>query len=103
MTMPQEKNDGSIAPLLAPLLDRSLSTITVRELVTIIEQIVRKLLQSELVQLHSDKSSNATEPTETPPQLFLDTFGSWQDDRSTDEIIDDVYTNRFTLEKDLSW
>ncbi len=103
MTMPQERSDGSIAPFLAPLLDRSLSTLTVRELVSIIEQIVRKLLQSELVQLHSNKSSIAAAPTETPPQLFLDTFGSWQDDRSADEIIDDIYTNRFTSEKDLSW
>jgi hypothetical protein len=34
--------------------------------------------------------------------LFLDTFGSWQGDRSADEIIDDIYANRFTSEKDLS-
>lgn len=103
MTMPKEKSDRSISPFFAPLLDRSLSTLTVRELVAIIEQIVRKLLQSELVQLHSHQSSIATPSTEIPPQLFLDTFGSWQDDRSADEIIDDVYTNRFTSEKDLSW
>jgi hypothetical protein len=103
MTMPQEKNDGSIASFLAPLLDRSLNTITVRELVTIIEQIVRKLLQSELIQPLSNQAGIEAAPTETPPQLFLETFGSWQDDRLADEIIDNIYADRFSSDKDLSW
>lgn len=103
MTMPQKKDDEAIAPFLAPLLERSLNTLTVRELVAIIEQILRKLLQSELVQSPSPKVSSPAALTENPPELFLDTFGSWQDERSADEIIDDIYTNRFTSEKDLSW
>lgn len=30
----------------------------------------------------------------TPPQEFLDIFGSWEDNRSAEEIIEDIYSSR---------
>jgi len=28
-----------------------------------------------------------------PPQAFLETFGSWEDTRTAEEIIDDIYSS----------
>jgi len=34
---------------------------------------------------------------------FLQTFGSWQDDRSTDQIAEDIYRSRCFTPKNIQW
>ena len=34
---------------------------------------------------------------------FLQTFGSWQDSRSTDQINEDIYNSRCFIQKNLQW
>ena len=34
---------------------------------------------------------------------FLQTFGSWKDNRSTEQIITDIYTSRSFSKKDIQW
>ncbi|MGA1841279.1 MAG: hypothetical protein ACMUIU_11700 [bacterium] len=34
---------------------------------------------------------------------FIHTFGNWQDKRSTDQIISDIYDSRFFSKKDIQW
>ena len=62
---------------------RRVSDLTVADLEALITQIVRKALAQE-----KDKTS-------TPiPEALLATFGSWQDERSAEEIIEDIYASR---------
>jgi len=34
---------------------------------------------------------------------FLQTFGSWEDNRSTEQIISDIYNSRSFSKKDIKW
>ncbi len=76
--------------------NQPVSTLTVGELETLIAETVRRILHEESG--HAQTSPTAGEPL---PQSLLETFGSWQDTRSTDEIIADIYHNRTLSERDI--
>ena len=63
--------------------DRHVSDLTVADLEILITQIVRKALAQE-----------KAKPPVPPPEALLATFGSWQDERNAEEIIQDIYASR---------
>ena len=68
--------------------DQPISTLTVSELEALITQIVRRVLREEM------RQAAASENGGTLPEEFLATFGAWEDDRSTDEIVAEIYASR---------
>jgi hypothetical protein len=63
--------------------NRRVSDLTVADLEALITQIVLKALAQE-----KDKTPAPV------PEAVLATFGSWQDERSAEEIIEDIYASR---------
>ena len=69
--------------------NQPISTLTVAELETLITEIVRRVLREEI---RGAIPNNG----ETMSEEFLDTFGTWEDDRAADEIVAEIYASRTT-------
>jgi hypothetical protein len=65
-----------------------LNVLSLSDLETLIQTIVRRILQSELHPIQSPQS----QPTQTA--ALLATFGTWEDDRPVETIINDIYSSR---------
>lgn len=83
-----------------PTSEQPLSLLTVADLEALIVKIVHKVLQQETQKLEQEDLS--IEPTQAnhPPQAFLETFGSWEDTRTAEEIIDEIYSSRTISDRD---
>lgn len=75
--------------------DKPISALTVSELESLITEIIRRALY-EAFQEYSPSNGEAL------PKAFLDTFGAWDDDRSSDEIVTEIYESRTVSKADLS-
>lgn len=74
-----------------PQLDKLINVLTVADLEAIIVKIVQKVLKQEIGNLeHKDLQEVETVENHLPKAL-LDTFGTWEDPRTAEEIIDDIY------------
>ncbi len=65
-----------------------LNVLSLSDLETLIQTIVRRILQNELHPIQSTPS----QPAQT--EALLATFGTWEDDRPVEAIIDDIYSSR---------
>ncbi len=72
--------------------ERQINSLTVAELESLIVKIVRGVIKQEIANLRGE--SLPRKSAKTPPQEFLDTFGSWEDSRTAEEIIEDIYASR---------
>ena len=77
-----------------PELDQPISVLTVADLEALIVKIVQKVLRQETGSLGSGDLQVETVPLNNPPRAFLETFGTWEDTRSAEEIINDIYASR---------
>ncbi len=69
--------------------DQPISTLTVADLQSLINSVVRQALREEA------RTSTVPVPSRGAlPESFLATFGTWQDDRSDEEIVQDIFRNR---------
>ena len=68
--------------------NQPISTLTVAELETLITEIVRRVLREEFRQAAASKNGDML------PEEFLATFGAWEDDRSIDDIVAEIYASR---------
>ena len=73
-------------------MDRSttnlLNFLSLSDLETLIQSIVRRILRSELQQIQSQP------PQSTQADRLLATFGTWEDDRPVEAIIGEIYSTR---------
>jgi len=83
-----------------PTSDQPLSILTVADLEALIVKIVQKVVNEQTQNLkQQDLQIEITQATH-PPQAFLATFGTWEDTRTAEEIIDDIYSSRTVSERD---
>lgn len=76
-------------------LDEPINVLTVADLKAIIVKIVQKVLKQETDKReHRDLQEVETVQASHPPKAFLETFGTWEDKRTAEEIIDDIYASR---------
>jgi hypothetical protein len=82
-----------------PISEQPINALTVEDLEALIVKIVQKVLTQETQKLKQDNLP--IEPTlkNNPSEAFLETFGTWEDTRTTEEIIDDIYTSRTVSER----
>lgn len=77
-----------------PESDQPISVLTVADLEALIVKIVQKVLRQETGKLRHRDLQVETVHTNNLPKDFLETFGSWEDTRTAEEIIDDIYASR---------
>jgi len=65
-----------------------LNFLSLSDLETLIQSTVRRILRNELQQLQS----HPTQPTQI--DRLLATFGTWEDDRPAEVIINEIYATR---------
>jgi hypothetical protein len=65
--------------------DESINGISMADLEALIIEMVEKVLKKEDSMIFQSQH---------PPKAFLDTFGSWEDTRTVEEIVDDIYSSR---------
>ncbi|MEP0753670.1 hypothetical protein NDA03_15745 [Trichocoleus sp. Lan] len=70
------------------------SLFTVADLEGMIVKIVQQVLKQETLRIKDEEVQVETGQAENPPEAFLETFGTWEDTRTTEEIIDDIYGSR---------
>lgn len=76
-------------------LDEPINVLTVGDLEAIIVKIVQKVLKQETDKWkHRDLQEVETVQASHPSKAFLETFGTWEDTRTAEEIIDDIYASR---------
>ena len=78
-------------------LDEHISVSTVADLAAIIVKIVQQVRQKTDKQEHRNLQEVETVQASYPPKAFLETFGTWEDTRTAEEIIDDIYASRTFL------
>ena len=69
-----------------------LSLLTVADLEALIVKIVQKFIKKEISKL-KDEDLQAIETSQTN-RAFLNTFGTWKDSSTAEEIISDIYNSR---------
>ncbi len=68
--------------------NKPISALTVTELENLIAEIVRRVLREEF------RSKVIQDNGRAMPKEFLATFGAWEDERSTEQIISEIYDSR---------
>jgi hypothetical protein len=84
-------------------LDPSLpiSVLTVADLEALLTKVVRQVIRQEITSFKVPTKSEATSAYDSL-EAFMETFGAWEDERTTEEIIKDIYDSRSTSNVDKS-
>lgn len=70
--------------------DQPINALTVAELETLIAEIVRRVMREEIQRTIAPTPDNNV----SLPEMFLATFGAWEDERSAHQIITEIYASR---------
>lgn len=81
-----------------PDINQSNITLTVGDLEELLTKIVRRVIKEEMMSLPIKKLQNKETLIEHPLEKFIETFGAWEDDRTDEEIIKDIYDSRSVSE-----
>ncbi|MFB2921798.1 MULTISPECIES: hypothetical protein [Aerosakkonema] len=70
------------------------SVLTIAELEALLTKVVRQVIKEEMMNLSTQQLQS--EKTSKEPSLdnFMETFDAWEDDRTDEEIIKDIYDSR---------
>jgi hypothetical protein len=71
-----------------------ISVLTVADLEALLTKVVQKVIRQELTTLKHRQVKSEEPPAEHPLEAFIDKFGVWEDDHTTEEIIKDIYESR---------
>ena len=73
--------------------------ITLMQIMVIAKEETKKLGVPEANQLIANEIifSSKQQPKPHSPEAFLETFGSWEDTHTAEEIIDDIYSSRTVI------
>jgi len=75
-----------------------LNNLTAADLEALITQIVKKVIKQETQNQELDLTvKRESYASLTRSHDFLNTFGSWEDTRNAEEIIDDIYGSRYAI------
>ena len=77
-----------------PETNQPISILTVADLEALLTKVLRKVIKEEMIKLPSQQVQPKETATEHPPEKFMEDFGAWEDDRTTEEIIKDIYDRR---------
>jgi hypothetical protein len=70
------------------------SVLTVAELEALLRKVVRQVIKEEMMNLPTQQVQPKEIPTPHPLDNFMEIFGAWEDERTDEEIIKDIYDSR---------
>jgi hypothetical protein len=74
--------------------NQPISILTVANLEELLTKVVHKVIRQELNSLKHQQIKPEKSVLDHPLENFIETFGAWEDDRTTEEIIKDIYESR---------
>lgn len=77
-----------------PDTNQPASVLTVADLEALLTKVVRQVIKEEMVNFSSQQLQSEKTSKEHPIEKFMETFGAWEDDRTDEEIIKDIYDSR---------
>jgi hypothetical protein len=77
-----------------PDANQPVSVLTVADLETLLTKIVRQVIKEEMINLSTQQVQPKETATEYKLEKFMETFGAWEDDRTDEEIIKEIYDSR---------
>jgi hypothetical protein len=77
-----------------PDTNQPVSVLTVADLEALLTKIVRQVIQEEMMSLKSQQVQQKEISPQHPLEKFMETFGAWEDERTDEEIIKDIYDSR---------
>lgn len=75
--------------------NQPINVLTVADLEALLTKVVQKVIRQELLNLKHPQIQPEEVPTH-PLETFIEKFGAWEDERTTEEIIKDIYESRIT-------
>lgn len=76
--------------------NQPINILTATDLEALVTKIVQKVIRQELFNLKHPQLEPEDSPTEHQLDNFIEKFGVWEDERTTEEIIKDIYESRIT-------
>jgi len=77
-----------------PDANQLVSVLTVADLEALLTKIVRKVIKEEIINLPTQQVQPQATATEHKLEKFMEKFGAWEDDRTDEEIIKEIYDSR---------
>lgn len=77
-----------------PDANQPVSVLTVADLETLLTKIVRQVIKEEMINLPTQQVQPQATVTEHKLEKFMEKFGAWEDDRTDEEIIKEIYDSR---------
>lgn len=74
--------------------NQPINILTVADLEALLTKVVKKVIRQELLNLKPPQIQSKESPAEHPLENFIETLGAWEDERTTEEIIKDIYESR---------
>ena len=71
-----------------------ISVLTVADLEALLTKVVQKVIRQELTRLEHRQVKPEESPAAHPLENFIEKLGAWEDERTTEEIIKDIYESR---------
>lgn len=71
-----------------------ISVLTVADLEALLTKVVQKVIRQELTTLKHRHVQPEKPPSQHPLENFIEKIGAWEDERTTEEIIKDIYESR---------
>ena len=66
----------------------------VSDLEALLTKVVRKVIKEEIINWSNQQVQSEATLREHPLEQFMEKFGAWEDDRTDEEIIKDIYDSR---------
>jgi hypothetical protein len=77
-----------------PDANQPVSVLTVADLEVLLTKIVRQVIKEEMINLPTQQIEPQATATEHKLEKFMEKFGAWEDDRTDEEIIKEIYDSR---------
>jgi hypothetical protein len=74
--------------------NQPISVLTVANLEALLTKVVQKVIRQELISLKYPQLQPKESPAAHPLENFIEKFGAWEDERTTEEIIKNIYESR---------
>lgn len=74
--------------------NQPISVLTVADLEALLIKVVQKVIRQELMTLKHPQVQPEEPPADHPIETFIEKFGAWEDNRTTEKIIKDIYESR---------
>lgn len=76
--------------------NQPISVLTIADLEALLTKVVQKVIRQELISVKPRQVQFEESSADHPLENFIEKFGTWEDERPTEEIIKDIYESRIS-------